>query len=63
MIILYLEVLIGICLIVVEIVMLQRMKKRNEAWLRTLWARDTIMLQKLKEIDERTIEILNSEDY
>lgn len=62
-IILYFEVLIAICLIAVEIVMLQRMKKKNEAWLRTLWVRESLMLQKIAEIDERTSEILNCLNY
>ena len=53
MIILYLEVLIGICLIAVEIVMLQRIKRNNDNWWRTYWAKEKVMMDKIKEIDEK----------
>lgn len=57
MIILYLEVLIAICLIAVEIVMLHRMKKNNEKWWRTYWAKEKVMMDKVKEIDTKIDEI------
>ena len=53
MIILYLEVLIAICLTVVEIVMLHRIKKNNDNWWRTYWAKEKVMMDKVKEIDEK----------
>lgn len=53
MIILYLEVLIAICLMAVEIVMLQRMKKNNDNWWRTYWAKNKVMMDKINEIDEK----------
>lgn len=51
MIIIYLEVLIGICLIVVEIVMLQRIKRNNDNWWRTYWAKNKMMMDKILEIE------------
>ena len=51
MIILYLEVLIGICLIAVEMVMLHRIKKSNDTWWRTYWAKNKIMMDKILEIE------------
>ena len=57
MIILYLEVLIGICLIAVEIVMLQRIKKNNDNWWRTYWAKEKVMMDKVKEVDAKMDEI------
>ena len=53
MIILYLEVLIGICLIVVEIVMLHRIKKTNDNWWRTYWAKEKVMMDKLNETNRK----------
>lgn len=61
MIILWIEVLIAICLVVVEIVMLQRMKNRNENWWRTYWARESVLLTKINEIERKTSEILIKE--
>ena len=63
MVILWIEVAIAICLIVVEIVMLQRMKKRNENWWRTYWAKDKLMMDKIKEIDEKIAKIMECEGY
>ena len=57
MIILYLEVLIGICLIVVEIVMLQRIKRNNDNWWRTYWAKEKVMMDKVKEVDAKMDEL------
>lgn len=57
MIILYLEVLIGICLIAVEIVMLQRIKRNNDNWWRTYWAKEKVMMDKVKEVDTKMDEI------
>lgn len=53
MIILYLEVLIGICLIVVEIIMCHKIKKNNENWWRTYWAKNKVMMDKINELDKR----------
>ena len=55
--ILYLEVLIGICLIAVEIVMLQRIKRNNDNWWRTYWAKEKVMMDKVKEVDAKMDEI------
>ena len=57
MIILYLEVLIAICLIAVEIVMLHRIKKNNDNWWRTYWAKEKTMMDKAKKIDAKIDEI------
>lgn len=57
MIILYLEVLIAICLIVVEIVMLQRMTKSNDNWWRTYWAKEKVMMDKVKEVEAKVDEM------
>lgn len=57
MVILYMEVLIAICLIVVEIVMLHGLKKNNEIWWRTYWAKDKVMLDKVKEVEAKMDEI------
>jgi hypothetical protein len=57
MIILYLEVLIGICLIAIEIVMLQRIKRNNDNWWRTYWAKEKVMMDKVKEVDAKMDEI------
>ena len=57
MIIIYLEVLMAICLIVVEIVMLQRIKRNNENWWRTYWAKEKVMLDKVKEVEAKMDEI------
>ena len=51
--IIYLEVLIAICLIAVEIVMLQRIKKNNENWWRTYWAKEKVMMDKLNETNRK----------
>ena len=52
MIILYLEVLMAICLIAIEIVMLRRMKRNNENWWRTYWAKEKTMMDKLNDIEK-----------
>lgn len=57
MIIIYLEVLIAICLIAVEIVMLQRIKRNNDNWWRTYWAKEMVMMDKVKEVDAKMDEI------
>lgn len=49
--ILWIEVLIGICLIVVEMVMLHRIKKSNENWRRTYWAKNKVMMDKILRIE------------
>ena len=51
MIILYLEVLIAICLLIVEIIMLHKIKKNNEIWWRTYWAKNKVMMDKILEIE------------
>lgn len=51
--ILWIEVVIAICLIAVEIVMLQRIKKSNENWWRTYWAKNKVMMDKINELDKR----------
>lgn len=53
MIILYLEVLIGICLIIVEIIMAHKIKKNNENWWRTYWAKEKVMMDKLNETNRK----------
>ncbi len=63
MIIIYLEVLIGICLIAVEIAMLHRIKKSNDTWWRTYWAKEKVMMDKVKEIDEKIAKIMECEGY
>lgn len=62
MIVIYLEILLAMCLIVVELVMLNNMKKSNEAWWRTYWVKEAILVKKIKEMDEHIIEILNNKD-
>lgn len=62
MIVIYLEILLTMCLIVVELVMLNNMKKSNEAWWRTYWIKEAILVKKIKEMDKHIIEILNNED-
>lgn len=62
MIVIYLEILLTMCLIVVELVMLNNMKKSNEAWWRTYWVKEAILVKKIKEMDEHIIEILNNKD-
>lgn len=57
MIIICLEVLIVVCLIVVEIVMLQRIKRNNDNWWRTYWAKEKVMMDKIKEVDAKMDEI------
>ena len=51
MIILYLEVLIAICLIAVELIMLHKIKKNNDNWWRTYWAKEKVMMDKILEIE------------
>lgn len=53
MIILYLEVLIAVCLIVVEIIMAHNIKKNNENWWRTYWAKEKVMMDKLNETNRK----------
>ena len=53
MIILYLEVLIAVCLIVVEIIMCHKIKKNNENWWRTYWAKEKVMMDKLNETNRK----------
>ena len=55
--ILWIEVVIVICLIAVEIVMLHRIKKSNENWWRTYWAKEKVMMDKVKEVNEKMDEI------
>lgn len=57
MVILIMEVILVICLIVAEIVMLQRIKKNNENWWRTYWAKEKVMMDKVKEVDAKMDEI------
>ena len=57
MVILIMEVILVICLIVAEIVMLQRIKKNNENWWRTYWAKEKVMMDKVKEVDAKRDEI------
>lgn len=52
MVILYIEVLLGIALIVTEIIMLHNIKKSNDAWWRTYWAKDKIMMDKILQIEK-----------
>ena len=51
--ILWIEVLIAICLIAVEIVMLHIIKKNNENWWRTYWAKNKVMMDKINGLDKR----------
>ena len=51
--ILWIEVVIAICLIAVEIVMLHRIKKSNENWWRTYWAKEKVMMDKLNETNRK----------
>jgi len=53
MIILCLEVLIGICLIVVEIIMAHKIKKNNENWWRTYWAKEKVLMDKVNETNRK----------
>lgn len=55
--ILWIEVVIAICLIAVEIVMLQRIKRNNDNWWRTYWAKEKVMMDKVKEVDAKMDEI------
>ena len=57
MIILYLEVLIAICLIAVELIMLHKIKKNNDNWWRTYWAKEKVMMDKVKEVEAKVDEI------
>ena len=49
--ILWIEVLIGIALIITELIMLHNIKKSNDAWWRTYWAKEKIMMDKILEIE------------
>ena len=51
--ILWIEVVIAICLIAVELVMLYRIKKNNENWWRTYWAKEKVMMDKLNETNRK----------
>lgn len=51
--ILWIEVVIAICLIAVELVMLCRIKKNNENWWRTYWAKEKVMMDKLNETNRK----------
>lgn len=51
--ILWIEVVIAICLTAVEIVMLHGIKKSNENWWRTYWAKNKVMMDKINELDKR----------
>ena len=62
MVILYLEVLIAICLIAVEIVMLHRIKKTNDNWWRTYWAKNKVMMDKINELDKRVNILVNDKE-
>ena len=53
MVILYLEVLIGIGLIVINTVMLCIIKRNNDNWWRTYWAKEKVMLDKLNETNRK----------
>lgn len=55
--VLWIEVALAICLIAVEIVMLHRIKKNNENWWRTYWAKEKVMMDKVKEVDAKMDEI------
>ena len=57
MIILYLEILIAICLIAVELIMLHKIKKNNDNWWRTYWAKEKVMMDKVKEVEAKVDEI------
>lgn len=57
MIILYLEVLIAICLIAVELIMLHKIKKNNDNWWRTYWAKEKVMMDKVKEVEAKVDEM------
>ena len=57
MVILYLEVLIAICLIAVELIMLHKIKKNNDNWWRTYWAKEKVMMDKVKEVEAKVDEI------
>lgn len=57
MVILWIEVVIAICLIAVEIVMLHRIKKNNDNWWRTYWAKEKAMMDKVKEVEKKIDEI------
>lgn len=51
--ILWIAMVISICLIVVDIVMLNDMKKRNEAWWRTYWAKNKVMMDKILGLEDK----------
>ena len=53
MVILYLEVLIVVGLVVINTVMLHRIKRNNENWWRTYWAKNKVMMDKINELDKR----------
>jgi ABC-type Fe3+-siderophore transport system permease subunit len=51
MIILLIGISIEMCLAAVTIAMLYNIKKSNDAWWRTYWAKDKIMMDKILEIE------------
>ena len=55
--ILWIEVLIAICLIAVELIMLHKIKKNNDNWWRTYWAKEKVMMDKVKEVDKKIDEM------
>lgn len=57
MVILYLEVLIVVGLVVINTVMLCRIKRNNDNWWRTYWAKEKVMMGKVKEVDAKMDEI------
>lgn len=60
--IIYLEVVIAICLIAVEIVMLQRIKKSNENWWRTYWAKNKVMMDKINGLEKRVSTLISDKE-
>ena len=60
--ILWIEVVIAICLIAVEIVMLHGIKKNNENWWRTYWAKNKVMMDKINELDKRVNVLVSDKD-
>ena len=55
--VLWIEVALAICLIAVELIMLHKIKKNNDNWWRTYWAKEKVMMDKVKEIDAKIDEI------
>lgn len=60
--ILWIEVVIAICLIAVELVMLKRIKKNNENWWRTYWAKNKVMMDKINELDKRVNVLVSNKE-